>query len=59
MNTYLVAPEENGFQVIETYPDGRERYHSGFVTRDVASEWLTNHLSLMNMADLARWVRER
>jgi hypothetical protein len=59
MNTYHIAPEETGFQVVETYADGRKRFHSGFSTEAAASDWVTNHLSLMNAVDLARWVRER
>jgi hypothetical protein len=59
MNTYRIAPEDNGFQVIEKYPDGRKRFHSGFTTKNAASDWVANHLSLMSVADLARWVRER
>jgi hypothetical protein len=59
MNNYQIAPDEAGFQVVETYADGRKRFHGGFLTERAASYWVINHLSLMNAADLARWVRER
>ena len=59
MNTYHIAPEENGFQVIETYPDHRNRFHGGFVTREAALRWLENPLSLMDLVDQSRWLRER
>ena len=59
MNTYHIAPEENGFQVIETYPDHRNRFHGGFVTKEAALRWLENPLSLMDVVDQSRWLRER
>src|ERR1700677_1702929 len=59
MNTYHFAPEETGFQMIETYADGRTRFHGGFSTETVASDWVTNHLSLMDAVGFARWMRER
>jgi hypothetical protein len=59
MNTYHVALEENGFQVIETYPDHRKRFHGGFVTKEAALLWLENPMSLMDLVDQSRWIRER
>jgi len=59
VNTYHVAPEENGFQVIETYPDHRHRFHGGFATKEAALHWLENPLSLMDLVDQSRWLQER
>jgi hypothetical protein len=59
MNTFHIAPEETGFQVVETYADGRKRFHSGFLTERLASDWVTYHLIQMDAVDLARWMRER
>jgi len=59
MNTYHIAPDDSGFQVVETYPDGKTRFHGGFAMEKAASDWMTDPLSQMNMEDLARWLRER
>jgi hypothetical protein len=59
VNAFHIASDDSGFQVIETYPDGRKRFHGGFATERAASDWMTDHLGQMNMVDLARWLRER
>jgi len=42
MNTYRIIPLEGGFQIIETYPDGRTAYIGSFQTEAGAQAWLDN-----------------
>jgi hypothetical protein len=44
MNTFHVSPVGDGFQIIETYPDGRRSIIGGFSTEAAARAWLNNYI---------------
>jgi hypothetical protein len=46
MNTYRIVPLREGFQIIETYPDGHTVIVVGFHTGADAQEWLDSHLQV-------------
>jgi hypothetical protein len=58
MNTYHMASEETGLQVVESYAGLQRRFHGSFSSERAASDWVTIHLSPINTVDLTRWVRE-
>ncbi|MGD0432217.1 MAG: hypothetical protein ABSA58_14105 [Acetobacteraceae bacterium] len=53
MNTYLITPEGDGFQIIETYPDGRRSFIGGFSTEAAAQAWLDNYLRMRKLNEKA------
>ena len=59
MNIYRIAPSGQRFQVIETLLNGTENVFRGFPTEAAARTWLLKRLSLTNMAELDRWLREK
>jgi hypothetical protein len=51
MNTYRIVPLGDGYQIIETYPDGRNAYIGGFQTEADAQAWLDNYLRVRRLND--------
>jgi hypothetical protein len=59
MNTYLIGPSGNGFQIIETYPDGRHSFIGGFSTEAAAQAWLDNYLRMRKLNEEALGTRKK
>ena len=51
VNTYRIILAGDGFQIIETYPDGRRSYIGGFSTEAAAQAWLENYLRMRRQND--------
>jgi hypothetical protein len=51
MDNYVIAPADNGFQVVEILPDGRNSFVDGFPTEDDARGWLDNFMILLGLID--------
>jgi hypothetical protein len=49
MNNYRIIAEGNGFQIEETYPDGRRGFIGGFSTEAEAQVWLDNYLRMRGL----------
>jgi hypothetical protein len=49
MNSYRIIPEENGFQIEETFPDGRRGFIGGFSTEAEAQAWLDSYLRMRGL----------
>ena len=51
MNTYRIVPRGDEYQIIETYPGGRNAYIGGFHTEAEAQGWLDNYLRVRRLND--------
>jgi hypothetical protein len=51
MDNYHIAPTGNGFQVVETRPDGRNSTVDGFPTEAAARGWLDSFMILVGLMD--------
>ncbi len=57
MNTYRMEPTAEGFRVTETSPEGETVVVRNFYTEAAAQIWIVRRATIVNMADLARWLR--
>ena len=51
MENYYIAPAGNGFQIVETVPDGRNRTVDGFSTEADARGWLDSFMVLLGLIE--------
>jgi hypothetical protein len=51
MENYRIVPAENGFQVVELLPDGRDSAVDGFSTEADARGWLDSFMVLIGLID--------
>ena len=49
MNTYRIVPIGDGFEIIETYPDGRTAFIGNFRTEAEAQAWLDSYLRMRGL----------